>query len=450
MIDELFPYQQEGAAWLQTQRWCLLADEMGLGKTAQVLEAINQTDFKEALIICPAIARLNWYGEQEKFARRDFTLSVVSFDSTFQKGGKRKVQPKKELCRPWPLLVIDESHYLSNPEAQRTQAVYLHIAPYASRVWCLSGTPVRNHNGDMFTFLRAGQVISMTHSAFVARYCITRHTVYGDQIVGSQRHDELKDIMAPYVLRRRKIDVLPQLPKIIFCDVRVEPAEVDIDRYYTDVYLGMTRIETIHDAVKKQNDALEAMFDVYGEGAEMTNALAQLNDARQYESRRWVELQKTPRVAEIITEELLSDCYKKIVVFCWHKNGVEDMADRLRQFNPVTVWGGTAMKARKRAEIYFQGNPECRVFVGNIQAAGIAITLTAACEVAFVGSSYVPADNAQAAMRVHRIGQTEPVRVRFFSVANSIDQRVQMVLKRKTRDIVQLMGDDKPAFNPLD
>jgi SNF2 family DNA or RNA helicase len=106
------------------------------------------------------------------------------------------------------------------------------------------------------------------------------------------------------------------------------------------------------------------------------------------------------------------------------------------------LFGGTDPERREKNIKKFIHNPLCRVFIGNIRAAGIAITLTAASEVAFVESSWVPADNAQAAMRVHRIGQTRPVRCRFFGLVNSSDEKVQQVLKRKTRDITKLFDED--------
>ena len=84
-MNELFPYQKIGAEWLADakDRWLLLADEPGLGKTAQALEAINRLRIREALVVCPAIARLNWFGEVEKFAKVPLRLHAYSFNTTF-------------------------------------------------------------------------------------------------------------------------------------------------------------------------------------------------------------------------------------------------------------------------------------------------------------------------------------------------------------------------------
>jgi SWI/SNF-related matrix-associated actin-dependent regulator of chromatin subfamily A-like protein 1 len=99
----------------------------------------------------------------------------------------------------------------------------------------------------------------------------------------------------------------------------------------------------------------------------------------------------------------------------------------------------------------FQSDPKCRVFVGQVVAAGTAITLTAAHQVMFVEADWTPANNQQAAMRCHRIGQTKPVTVRFVGMANSIDERIQRVLKQKTRVLTKLFdGPEEPAAEFID
>ena len=110
----------------------------------------------------------------------------------------------------------------------------------------------------------------------------------------------------------------------------------------------------------------------------------------------------------------------------------------IRDSGAVTLYGGTNADTRQKNIDKFQNNPKCRVFIGNIQAAGTGITLTAAHEVAFIEADWVPANNAQAAMRCHRIGQTKPVRVRFFSCAGSVDEDVMNTLRRKAYELSRL------------
>jgi SWI/SNF-related matrix-associated actin-dependent regulator of chromatin subfamily A-like protein 1 len=120
----------------------------------------------------------------------------------------------------------------------------------------------------------------------------------------------------------------------------------------------------------------------------------------------------------------------------------------------MTLYGETPPDKRERHIRCFQNKPKYRVIICNIQAAGTAITLTAAHQVAFAEVSWVPAENAQAAMRVHRIGQTHPVTVRFFGLAGSSDEQVARVLRRKTRDLTAIFDETAPeeavAHNPFD
>jgi SNF2 family DNA or RNA helicase len=90
-----------------------------------------------------------------------------------------------------------------------------------------------------------------------------------------------------------------------------------------------------------------------------------------------------------------------------------------------------------------------RVFIGQIQAAGVAIDLSMSHEVAFLEASWVPGENAQAAMRVHHLKQTHPVNIRFFSLADSVDERVQAILRRKTRDLTALFDEPATVSDPV-
>jgi SWI/SNF-related matrix-associated actin-dependent regulator 1 of chromatin subfamily A len=124
----------------------------------------------------------------------------------------------------------------------------------------------------------------------------------------------------------------------------------------------------------------------------------------------------------------------KIVLFACHRMVIEGLREGLRKYGAVTLYGGTPPAKRQINIDKFQKDKRCRVFIANIQAAGTSVTLTAAAEAMFVECDWTPANNAQAAMRVHRIGQTRPVRIRYCSLANSTDEKVTDALRRKSRD----------------
>jgi SWI/SNF-related matrix-associated actin-dependent regulator 1 of chromatin subfamily A len=130
------------------------------------------------------------------------------------------------------------------------------------------------------------------------------------------------------------------------------------------------------------------------------------------------------------------------VVFAIHRDVIMYFQECLRAYNPVVVWGGTPPEKKQRFIEKFMYNPRCRIFIGNINAAGTGIDgLQGSCsEVLFLEASWTPASNAQAIMRVHRIGQKNPVRVRFLALAGSIDEKIQTALRRKTAMVDEILG----------
>ena len=456
-MNELFPYQREGAQWLadSSERWLLLADEPGLGKTAQCLEAINHLRIPEALVVCPAIARLNWFGEVEKFSRTRLTLHAYSFNTTFLERETatakktRTVTPRKELLRRWPLLIVDESHFLANPSAQRSRAVYLHIAPYAERVWCVSGTPAKKDAGDMFTMLKASGRYAGTYEQFITEFCQTVDTPYGMQIIGSKNTTTLRTLWEPIMLRRKKSEVLPQLPPLLFCDVRIPAGPVDAEKWFPQACLGIEALNNLLKEIEQEQAAMRLLLDHLPEHGNAANALAPLEHGIQ-KSRQWVELQKVEPVVELISQELDDNAYDKIVLFCWHKSVMAEFMHRFKRFYPTQIRGSMTEDARKVQEKRFQNDPRSRVMIGQTMACGVSITLTAASEVGVVGPAFTPADNTQAVLRCHRIGQPRPVRARFFYIDNGTDKKMQQILMRRTRDMASLFDVPPHIVNPME
>ena len=153
--------------------------------------------------------------------------------------------------------------------------------------------------------------------------------------------------------------------------------------------------------------------------------------------RRYVGMQKIKHVAELVKRDLHDGAYKKIVIFAVHQAVIEGLRKELSSFGAVTLYGKTPLEKRQEHIDNFQKNPKTKIFIANIQAAGTAITLTAAHHVYFIEQDYSPANNAQAACRVHRHGQTEPVTVTFVALANSVDEKISQILRRKTKDIIE-------------
>jgi SWI/SNF-related matrix-associated actin-dependent regulator 1 of chromatin subfamily A len=459
----LFDYQKAGAEWLTKGRVRLLADEMGLGKSAQAIAAADTIGATRILVLCPAVARINWTREWAKFSQRSLTCGAIlkAKDST-------KPLPAVTICSydlattaavcsklsavAWHVIVLDEAHFLKNPKAKRTKAVLGKICQSTERLWALTGTPAPNYPNELYPLLRVFGVWRDNYWAFVERFCTVRDTDFGKQITGGRNIDELRALLAPVMLRRKKDEVMKDLPPLLFTDVAVEatPLTDDALMMYFSNYLSWPadkRVKVFYDTMAKDQKKLDTLCNDIG----MTNGSMKILEGLDKQIttlRRYIGLQKCPEVIKTIRAEIEAGAYEKIVIFAVHKDVMETLREGLKDLGAVMLWGGTPPVKRDRLIQKFQTDARCKVFIGQIVAAGTAITLTAAHQVAVVEADWTPANNQQAVMRCHRIGQTAKcVNVRFFGLAGSIDERIQQVLKQKTRTLVQLF-DNTPA--PID
>ncbi|HEX8874114.1 MAG TPA: DEAD/DEAH box helicase [Nitrosospira sp.] len=439
-------YQIEGALFLASRRMALLADEPGVGKTAQALMAARLTQCSTIAILCPSIAATHWRRWWDRLFGGVHGCTVVrsssdkppttngiicSYNLAIQNSVSTWLNSRK-----WDCLILDESHQLNNIAAQRSKLIWRRLAPSARHVWCLSGTPMRNHPAEFFPFLSACGAYVKSYWDFVSEYCVTFETVYETKVCGIKPHKlpRFKELITPYILRRTKEQVLAELPKLTFELSPVLPAKVDVNQWYSKVTMGLETEDELFAKIAQEIRGVEQVLQLLNGKGEAADALAALQTTTMV-SRRYIGLQKTPSVCELIKEELLSGAYRKIIIFAWHRDVIEYTRLLLAEFQPLVLYGGQLLTKRDANIQRFQKYQNYRVMIAQIAAAGVAIDLTAASEVAMLEASYVPADNAQAVMRAHRYGQKEDVRCRFFTLPNSIDTDVMKILQRKTRDI---------------
>ena len=441
MLETLFPYQIDGALWLSNQTHALLADDMGLGKSAQTIRAADLIGAETILVVCPAAVRINWAREFEKFSPMDrpctviqsgkdpiptYGVVIISYDLAVPMAHLLK-------ARKWDIMVLDEAHYLKERSAKRTKAIYGRskslpgIGASAKRTWRLSGTPAPNNAAELYTHLYNSGTTRLSYWDFMYRFCSGFNTDYGYQITGHKNVDELKALMSPFLLRRKKEEVL-DLPPIMYQTVTVEAGKVDLPAH------------TIRDLEVAGQSLTNALAAISGPN-ELTDQVKVLESSATSLAtlRRYLGMAKVENVAAIIEDELASRQLEKIVIFAYHTSVVAALAKRFAKFGVVTLNGDTYGPDRQKVIDRFQQDKNCRVFLGNIIAAGTGITLTASHEVAFVEQSWVPAENAQAAMRCHRIGQSKSVRVRVFSLNQSVDEQIQQVLVRKSRELAKII-----------
>lgn len=446
-MDTLYPYQIIGADWLSQARFRLLADEMGLGKTAQAVTACDAVGAERVLVICPAVARVNW---RREFARwelfsRDFDVLVTGQDEPLAQRSAicsfeyaTRYCGRLTACLEWDAVIIDEVHFLKSIDAKRSKAILGRggIVHHAKRIWVLSGTPAPNHVGELWTLLYVFGATKLTQATFIDHFCNTVDTGYGLQVVGTKRAriSELRELLSRVMLRREKKTVLKELPPISFTDVTVEAGPVELGEEEMDFgqYVSPDgSVSTLKQTLAAEEELLTRSLDQMRTLEGLASSVSTL--------RRYLGLQKVAPVAELVAEELESGLYEKVVLFAIHRSVIAQLEERLRQFSPVSIHGGTSPRLRQAAIDQFQDpKSSVQIFIGQIQAAGTNITLTAAHQALVVEQDWVPGNNLQAAMRLHRIGQTRNVQLRFVQLDHPLDARVTEIVKRKTRELAKI------------
>lgn len=448
--DDLFPYQKIGFNWLASKKYALLADEPGLGKTVQAIRGLDSILATTALVICPSVARINWLREFEMWSdiKRDYFIAeklsdippenhttICSFD--YAAANSDKLRNKK-----WDLLLIDEAHFLKSHTAKRTKAILgrLGVVRSCKRLWLLTGTPAPNHPGELWVPLYTFGVTKLSYDAFLNRYCKVRYTPHGPSVYGARNIPELRALLSKVMLRRLKKDVMKELPpiKYIYRIVQPGPVEIEDQASFAHFFFPEDKTEELQQIL---NDEMRSMNIVVNQTkAKMGDKLRLIESIAQSTAtlRRYIGLQKLQPTIEIITHALESRGVKKVVLFCVHRDVVYGLRMGLKKFRPVTLYGGMPAWKRQQHIDKFQNNPKCQVFIGNIQACGTAITLTAAHDVFFVELDYSPSNLAQAVMRCHRIGQENPVLVRYILLDKSFDAQIGYILKRKVEMLTQI------------
>lgn len=460
------PYQKAGIAYALPRKNTLFADEMGCGKTIEALGVINaDPTIKSVLVFCPGTARINWLREAQKWLTRKFNFLVISEtgevpppEATFVIAAYDKVTGKKGeivrqglMAREWDVLICDESHLLKNPKAQRTTSMLGSegtkkvpgvpgIVEKAKRRLFLSGTPMLNRPVELWPMLHALAPETFPNFfSFVKRYCAAFRSKWGWDFTGASNIEELQTRMrTSLMIRRMKKDVLKDLPpktrQIIVLPpngaseaVEAEAAawkhhEEALKALHDDIELA--KVAGDEEAYKKSVEALK-------EG--MAVAFTQISEARHQ-----VALAKVPYVIEHL--ECALESTNKVICFAHHKDVIDQIARHFPEGTVAVITGDTPMDQRQQAVDAFQKNPNVRLFIGSITAAGLAITLTASSTVIFAEIDWVPANVNQCEDRAHRIGAVNAVLVQHIVLDGSLDARIAETLVEK-QEIADRLGN---------
>jgi SNF2 family DNA or RNA helicase len=440
----LLPHQEEGVSFalnrLQTNRGAMFGDVMGLGKTIEAIVTANAMGPCRILVVCPASVLFTWRREIWDWqtlgllvfliqAGCDTTINhtllewgvsgwfVINYDIL---GDYSEIKSGK----PWDLLIVDESHKLKNPEAIRTQQVFGRntIAPIpAEKALLLTGTPMVNYVQDIFTQVHyLDPVMWPSFEQFVAdQYFPGYKIITPSQIVGTERNlEQLRRQLKTVMIRRPKsvLGLKPKTREIVEVDIDDNGFWFSLDEQGKDLKRLQRQLMTLLD--KAATEATRAEIRRLGA---MINGLTS-------NVRYQVGINKLPAVIEY-----LRGCTGKTLVFAYHHDVIARLVEALADRRVTGFTGGSSLKDRDRAEKKFQDDPNCRFFIGNIEAAGQSITLTAARHVVFAEPDWRGTYLEQAEDRAHRIGQNHPVLVTYL-LLNLSEWSTDSWMESKTKD----------------
>lgn len=448
------PFQRAGIAFATARANVLIADEMGLGKTIQAIGTVNaDPTVRRVVVICPASLKVNWSREVAKWSVRPTSVyvgngTVRSWGSMFQTPGTVEwLVVNYDVIERWrpvidavglDVLVLDEAHYVKSPKAQRTKAILgrwdrdpsKRVSPIAARRRIvLTGTPILNRPVELWGIAHAlAPDTFKSWRSYVGRYCDAQETRWGLDTSGASNLDELQDrLRSTCMVRRLKADVLTELPakrrQVIELPLGTAKAVVDAEAEAYEA--SQARLRGLRAAVA----AAEASQDqsAYAEAVQALRQGEMAEFSTISQKRHEVALSKVPAVIDH-----LRDCVEqgKVVVFAHHLDVVGAIHDAFPH-QSVVVTGDTPVDQRQALVDAFQSDPECRLFIGNIKAAGVGLTLTASSHVVFAELDWTPANVSQAEDRCHRIGQRDSVLVQHLVLEGSLDASMARMLIQK-------------------
>lgn len=419
MPFEPFSYQYEGIAWLFSSQSALLADEMGLGKTMQTITAIRlllrSGQARRIVLICPKPLIPNWQREFRTWAEE---LPVVTVEGN---GARRRMLwtmpgvpilianyelmardiaeiPEEEQPK-FDLLVLDEAQRIKNRDSN-TAVTARSIK--RRRSWALTGTPIENRPEELAALFEFMEVIPKG---------------------GSPDLRQLSKLAKKYILRRTKDLVMKDMPPRIDRDAELELTDAQESAYRIAEKEGVIQLNELGDSISVQH-----VFELVLRLKQITNY-----DPLTGESAKLERL-----VADM--EEIAASGGKAILFSQWTKT-IDWLEPRLKEFNPLVYHGGVPTKQREPILAKFKADPDAHILLMSYGTGAVGLNLQFAGYVFLFDRWWNPAIEDQAINRAHRIGVKNPVIVTRFISKNTIEERIDRVLREKRELFEAVLGE---------
>lgn len=407
----------------------ILADSMGVGKSISASIAALETGVKKILIICPSSLKLNWEREFRHYTDKSIYIAegkhfsleddivIVNYDILKNFYDLNDKENSLITKAGFELIIIDEAHFLQNPQANRTKIVNS-FAKNVKYLWLLTGTPMTSRPMNYFNLLSLVESpVAANWMAYAIRYCegyqfsVGRKKIWNTS--GASNLDELRERTSKQFLRRLKEDVLDLPEKII-----------------TPVYLDLKS--------KDYEELVGEYYDWYNTKKEESKSLT-IQFSKLMKVRQVIANEKIKHTIELAENIIAQE--KKVIIFTNFTNTLQQIHQHFGK-KAVFIDGSCSTVQRQYAVDQFQENDKVVVFVGNLKAAGAGITLTAAEACIMNDLSFVPSDHGQAEDRAYRYGQKNCVSIYYPLFHNTIEGAIYDILSNKKNVIDTVMGDN--------
>lgn len=452
--SRLYKYQIEGVEFLEaTNGQGLVADSMGLGKSATVVTWLMlHPEARPALVVCPASIKTKWQRELKTWGKLDSYIwpegsqldengiFVINYDQLIkyeeteeefnwrQEQKQRKEEGLRPVKRDFPaargelskyrfkVVVGDEIHYTANDSLR--SRYFVRIARYAEHRIFMSGTPIRNRPAEFFNTLNllAPQVFP-NRWQFMMSHAAPQLTRFGWKFNGASNLTELHNKVAPLMIRHLKEDVMKELPPKRKMVIPLDLDDVEAREYWN-----------------ADAEFMEWVASTKQRKLEIQNHMALLRQLA-YQAKR-------NSLFEWIDSWLDENPDEKIVLFGYHLRVLDDLEERYKKIS-VRIDGSVSPKERQGIIDKFQEDPKVRVFIGQINAAGVGIDLTASATVVFTELTWVPGDMEQAEDRAHRITSIgrERVDIIYLTAAGTFEDDLAEALIEKYKIVKKVLDN---------
>lgn len=470
----LYPHQEEAVKFLTSKKKAILADVMGFGKTLSAIVSALEDKYEKILIISPASVKMTWFKELKGLVDEDeITIvegsnwkenkfTIINYDilknfyeipmetvktSTleYEDGELKKVVKEKEKVSrksdiiseamensqlfqsKFDLIIIDEAHRLSNT----TSGIYKIVSDLVKRsnpigIYELSGTPITNRPINFYNLLKIiGSQLADDWKYYVENYCdgrffynrkerdahcyiyckkVKKNSWYELSDDEKKELDEILDKRCKKIWKTEGASNLDELQEAVkSCYIRRDKNDLELPKKTVKVLN--------YDLTKEERKGYERVWEEYLEAQDGKNK----EDLEKYKKitegimmRQWLANAMTEKTIDLARKCV--DLGHKVVIFCAFDEELNTIKEAFKDI--CVVHNGKMLTKRKNKSVEeFQNNPNIKVFIGNIQSAGVGLTLVASDVAIFNSFSWVSGDNLQAEDRIHRLNQKKNVTI---------------------------------------